>query len=117
MAGGIPPQFDLYVNGLKVGGTTSVTASHATGQWQTFTFTAPSGTTAHSKIELRYTNDKATGGDRNLFVDYIEVNGTRLEAETATYVRPGMTTITGTQAMNWAGNLIFNGPAAPSSRP
>ena len=29
-AGGIPPQFDLYVNGLKVGGTTSVTASHAT---------------------------------------------------------------------------------------
>ena len=108
-AGGIPPQFDLYVDGLKVGGTTSVTASHALGQWQTFTFTPPSGTTAHSKIELRYTNDKATGGDRNLFVDYIEVNGTRLEAESAIYVRPGMTTITGTQAMNWAGNLIFNG--------
>jgi hypothetical protein len=55
---------------------------------------SPSGTTALSKIELRYTNDQAAGGDRNLFVDYIEVNGTRLEAESAIYVRPGMTTET-----------------------
>src|SRR4051812_10261744 len=113
MAGGIPPQFDLYVSGQKVGATTSVTASHATGQWQTFTFMAPSGTTAHSKAELRYINDGTTGGDRNLIVDYIELNGTRLEAETATYLRSGMPTITGTQAMNWGGSLIFNGPVTP----
>ena len=113
IAGGIAPQFDLYVGGQKVGGTVSVTASHATGQWQTISFNAPSGTTAHSRIELRYINDQVSGGDRNLFVDHIEVNGTRIEAETATYVRPGMTTITGTEAMKWAGNLIFNGPAAP----
>jgi hypothetical protein len=96
MAGGIPPQFDLYVNGVKVGGTTQVTASHATGEWQTFKFTAPSGTTANSKIELRYTNNGTTTGDRNLIVDHIEVNGARLEAESATYLRPGMPTITGT---------------------
>ena len=83
IAGGIPPQFDLYVNGVKVGGTVSVTASHATGQWQTISFKAPSDTTSHSKIELRYINDKATSGDRDLFVDYIEVNGTRIEADRA----------------------------------
>ena len=116
IAGGIPPQFDLYVNGLKVGTTTTVTASHSTGQWQTLSFNAPSDTTSHSKIELRYINDQAAGGDRNLFVDYIEVNGSRIEAETGTYIRPGMTTITGTQSMNWAGSLIFNGPTV-SDRP
>ncbi|WP_037448917.1 carbohydrate-binding domain-containing protein [Skermanella stibiiresistens] len=110
-AGGVPPKFDLYVNGLKVGSSTSVTASHATGDWQTFSFTPPTGTTAGTKIELRYTNDSSASGDRNLFVDYIEVNGTRLEAEDATYVRSSLSTITGTQSMNWAGSLVFNGPA------
>ena len=113
IAGGIPPQFDLYVNGLKVGTTTTVTASHSIGQWQTLSFNVPSDTTSHSKIELRYINDQAAGGDRNLYVDYIEINGSRIEAETGTYIRPGMTTITGTQSMNWAGSLIFNGPTPP----
>jgi hypothetical protein len=113
-AGRTPPKFDLYVNDVKVGDTASVTASHAS-KWQTISFNAPLGITAHSKIELRYINDQNTkdqapGDYRDLFVDYIEVNGTRIEAETATYMRSGMTPITNTEWMPWAGSLIFNGP-------
>lgn len=109
VAGGVPPQFDLYVDGMKIGATTPVTASHANGQWQTYGFTPPSGTTAQSKIELRYTNDSSSQGDRNLYVDYIEVNGTRLQAEDAVYSRTGLTTITGAEALKWGGALVFNG--------
>ena len=100
---------------MKVGGTTAVTASHATGQWQTISF---NGAVRHHVAQQDRTalppTIRTSGGDRNLFVDYIEVNGSRIEAETATYFRPGMTTITGTQSMNWVGSLIFNGPISPS---
>jgi hypothetical protein len=109
--GGVGPQFDLYVNEHKVGSTVTVTASRSAGAWQTFSFTPPTGATSGSKFELRYLNDKASGGDRNLYVDYIELNGARLQAEDAAYVRPGMTTITDTQDMKWRGSLVFNDPS------
>ena len=62
-------------------------------------------------MAVQFTND-AYGGtsttDRNLYVDWIEVNGVQLPASDASYERPGMSTIDGQSAMAWAGSLVFD---------
>ncbi|HEX8031719.1 MAG TPA: carbohydrate-binding domain-containing protein, partial [Vicinamibacterales bacterium] len=77
------PQFTVSVDGTQVGGPYSVTASHSAGQWQDVTLTGNFGSGAHSVV-VNYINDVYDGvGDRNLYVDYLNMNGTRYEGEKA----------------------------------
>jgi aryl-phospho-beta-D-glucosidase BglC (GH1 family) len=76
------PEFALKVDG-KVIGTATVSASHASGEWQEIEFRAPADP---SKIEVVYLNDKYGGTaayDRNFYIDWIEVDGERFEGESA----------------------------------
>jgi endoglucanase len=76
------------VDGKQVGGTQTVTADHASGQWQDITLTGNFGTGAH-QIAVNFINDANdnTGGgdghDRNLYIDYIKYDGQTLQGEAA----------------------------------
>ena len=67
-------QFTIAIDGVKVGGTQTVTASHAAGQTQEFRFGGNWGAGPHS-IAISFIND-AWGGtsstDRNLYVNQVQ---------------------------------------------
>ena len=96
-------------------GEVDVTAVHASGEWQDFTFTR-AGLSSAAKIRIEYIND-ASGGtatkDRNLWIDHIEVNGTPLTPDHSIYER-GTKTQAGQSAMIWGGALVFNTSDLPA---
>lgn len=100
-AGAAPPKMALYVDGVQVGATISVTASHSAGQWQDITFQAR--LKGKSTIKVGFLNDD---GPTNLWVDSLSVNGQKLAPSAGTYTY-GSTTITGQSAMNWQGSLVW----------
>jgi hypothetical protein len=72
------PSFALMLDGRTLYPTNVVTADHADGAWQTFTYKGDfvaAGNMAY-KVGVRFTNDayKAGVGDRNLYVDEIVLN-------------------------------------------
>lgn len=72
-------QFNVFVDGHQVNtAPQSVTASHAAGQSQVFTYTGTFGAGAH-QVGISFIND-AWGGtpstDRNLYVDRVSMDGT-----------------------------------------
>ena len=87
----IVPEFDLYVDGAKVG---SRTVSHADAaafdrDFEAFVFQIDGP--APDSIGIRFTNDRGRapygpGEDVNLFIDRIEVDGRTFQAETDGYV-------------------------------
>ena len=79
------------------------------GDWQIVEFTLPGGT-SFDQLSIQYNNDAygGSGNDRNLWVDWVEINGVQLTADEATYVRPGKTTIAGQSGMAWNGSLVFD---------
>ena len=92
-AGGgfIAPEFDLYVDGAKIGSRTvsnaDATAFDRDFEAFTFQFEGP----APDSVGIRFTNDKARqpygpGNDVNLYVDRIEVDGRTFQAEADGYV-------------------------------
>ena len=82
----IDPELTVVVNG-EILGTQAVTADLFThdwayrGQWQTLTFTGEVATTDELIVEVYYANDSEGEGERNLFVDWVEADGTRRQAE------------------------------------
>lgn len=72
------PSFALVLDGQTLYPTNVVTADHAAGAWQTFTFKGDFVAADHTsyRVEVRFTNDayKAGVGDRNLYVDEIVLN-------------------------------------------
>ncbi len=103
------PQFQLLIDGQQVGTTQDVSAVHSAGDWQIVEFTLPGGT-SFDQLSIQYNNDAygGYGSDRNLWVDWVEINGVQLTADEATYVRPGKTTIAGQSGMAWNGSLNFD---------
>lgn len=105
------PQFRLYADGRQIGSTETVTADHGKGEWQTFKFTGDFGADGPDEVAIRFLND-AWGGssskDRNLYVDHIEIGGTRLEPQDAVYERSGGGTMAGQEKMSWNGSLVFD---------
>ena len=69
------PQFVVLVDGQQVGDVHSISSVHDSGQWEMVDVVVPD---AFSQLEIKYLND-AWGGshatDRNLWVDWIEING------------------------------------------
>ena len=113
-------KFNVYVDGKLMLEGQSVSAQHKLGQWQDVTVTGDFGVDGPSNVEIKFTND-AWGGnaskDRNLYVDYIDVNGQRFEAEDASYFR-GSKEIGGREDLRWNGSLKFDtSGAAPVNLP
>jgi hypothetical protein len=108
------PRFQLYVDGKAVGEVQTVSADHSAGEWQEFVFAGDFGDDGPGNVTVRFLNDAwggSEGKDRNLYVDSIEVNGQRYEAEDgslATYVRDGGKTLDGQEKMSWSGKLVFD---------
>lgn len=72
---GVGATMELWVNGTKVKTWTNVSTS-----WTTYSQNATLN--GNDKVEVVFTNDCYTGGyDRNLYVDYVVVNGTTIQAE------------------------------------
>ncbi len=92
--GAIPPQFEVFADGVSLGlrsitapveATSFNTQNDALFQDYAFAFSGP----APETVGIRYLNDGTTGGiNRNLYVDYIDVNGQRFESEAAGFFTP-----------------------------
>jgi beta-glucanase (GH16 family) len=69
------PQFQVFVDGTRVGETYTVSADHKAGDYETFNIDAGLKPGQHD-IEVRFINDAYDGvNDRNLYVASIEANG------------------------------------------
>jgi Ca2+-binding RTX toxin-like protein len=93
-------QFKVLVDGKQLGDVQTVTASHAAGQWQEVTLSGAIGSGAH-KVEVAYLNDLYGGSaaaDRNLYVDWISLNGSTSMSSAAATAAPTTTTATATAA-------------------
>ncbi len=103
------PHFQLLIDGQQVGATQTVSAAHSSGQWQIVEFSIP-GSVAFDELSVRFNNDAygGCGHDRNLYVDWVEINGVQLSSTDAIYERHGKTTIDGQSTMAWNGSLVFD---------
>jgi parallel beta-helix repeat protein len=101
------PNMALYVNGI-LEGQTLVTALHSANQWQTFTYNMMAPASLQS-IVVGFTNDLGgAGGDRNLYVKSITVNGVNYNSTQAAYTHWG-TTQAGQMMMYTTGTLTWTG--------
>ncbi len=105
------PLMQIYINGEAVGGVQKVTAEHSQGEWQLIQLSGDYGINGPESISVEFLNDRWDGPDkdRNLVVEYIEVNGQRYAPEQARYERAyGMSEIGGREKLAWSGKLTFN---------
>jgi hypothetical protein len=104
------PIMGLLVNGSQVSSST-VTAVHSSNQWQTFTYTVKLSGSLQN-VGVSFTNDASgTGGDRNLYVQSITVNGVKLVPSQGTYTHfgisgAGATILWTTGTLLWKASLI-----------
>lgn len=106
-----PPEFRVLVDGRQAGGLFAVAADFRKGEWEEISMTVPCGRSGPKRVEIEYLNDFSGGSwqtDRNLLVDYVEVDGVRFSPEDADYDRHWQDTIRGQQRMAWGGRLIFH---------
>ena len=104
------PQFKVYINGVQVGDTQTVSASNALGQTQNFTLTG--NFSAAQTVDVEFINDGATplGGDINLFVNSMTLDGQVYlpgDGEFNRYNSSGFLPGTGTGGLYWDGTLRF----------
>ena len=98
--------FTVSVDGKQVGGTFTATASHSSGQAQSFTINGTFGAGDHT-VGVDFLNDAWAGSaatDRNLYIDGITANGSNANQSAALMV-------SGTQTFN----IAINAPVAASA--
>ncbi|MCY2983755.1 MAG: Ig-like domain-containing protein, partial [Planctomycetota bacterium] len=117
-----PPRYEVWANGEKIStgvvdwATLDRIAAQGAGGFQELKLNVAPGQQL-SNVSVRFTNDAYEGKaatDRNMYVDAIEVNGKRFEAEgpSAKYHRGG-DEIRGQEGMYWSGTMSFNTSDAP----
>ncbi|HBJ34448.1 MAG TPA: hypothetical protein DDZ51_06725, partial [Planctomycetaceae bacterium] len=117
-----PPRYEIWANGEKIStgvvdwATLDRMAVQGANGFQELKFDVAPGQQL-SNVSVRFTNDAFEGKaatDRNMYVDAIEVNGKRFEAEgpNSSYFRGG-DQIRGQEGMFWSGTLSFNTSEAP----
>jgi hypothetical protein len=88
---GTDAQFTVNVDGQQLGDVQTVTAAHAAGQTQSFTFAGNYGPGPHN-VTVTFANDfiyPGVPGDRNLYVDGISYDGQIVsDTTTAIYQSP-----------------------------
>src|SRR5207245_318722 len=109
-------QFSVAVDGKNVG-TFTAHASHTAGQWEDVTLTGNFGASGPGKVDVTFLNDATSGAwpnDRNLYVDYVDVNGHVVQAET----QVGATASGSAAALYSNGTLSLNTTgSAPAAAP
>lgn len=83
-AAGQDAQFTVNVDGQQIGGRQTVTASHAGGQDETFTFLGNYGPGDHT-VTVTFANNflmPGESGDRNVYVDNVSYNGQTVSSST-----------------------------------
>jgi choice-of-anchor C domain-containing protein len=117
-----PPRYEVWANGVKIStgvvdwATIDRMAAQGAGGFHELKLDVAPGQQL-SNVSVRFTNDAYEGKaetDRNMYVDAIEVNGKRFEAEgpSAKYHRGG-DEIRGQEGMYWSGTMSFNTSDAP----
>lgn len=117
-----PPRYEVWANGEKIStgvvdwATIDRISAQGPGGFQELKLDVAPGQQLNN-VSVRFTNDAYEGKastDRNMYVDAIEVNGKRFEAEgpSAKYHRGG-DEIRGQETMAWSGTLSFNTSNAP----
>jgi beta-glucanase (GH16 family) len=103
-------QFVVLVDGRQVGGTQTVTASHAAGQWQDIPLTGSFGAGPHD-VAVNFVND-AWGGsaatDRNLYVQSLTLNGETIQGTSAVNNAANGHVVSGAAAMDINGTALFH---------
>ncbi|MCA9107300.1 MAG: hypothetical protein KDA83_17930, partial [Planctomycetales bacterium] len=104
------PQMRLWVNGEALDYVFTIDADQRAGEYETISLIGDYGLggPADVRVEFLYDAYEAGVGDRNLIVDYIDVNGTRFETDQATYMFRNGTTGAGQDGMYWSGALKFD---------
>jgi Ca2+-binding RTX toxin-like protein len=80
------PHFDIRVDGIEVASNRMTRAVHGDGQWGDVQLTGNFGADGPHKVAIHFTDDAYDGSvstDKNLYIDYIEINGKRYEGEAA----------------------------------
>jgi beta-glucanase (GH16 family) len=112
-------QFTVTVDGTAFGGTQTVTASHAAGQWQDIAIAGTLAAGPHT-IGVNFVND-AWGGtaatDRNMYVQSITVNGETLQGPSAqnTAANGGQASDPSAAVMDVNGTATFHSTGSSSS--
>ncbi|MCB0111200.1 MAG: hypothetical protein KDE53_35000, partial [Caldilineaceae bacterium] len=97
------PTMQLWVNGIL-----RQTWTINTSSWTDYTVTVP--LTGRDQIDVVFTNDySANGQDRNLYVDWIQVNGTTLQESVAVVDRGGGNSAFDGDNIVAGTNLYWNG--------
>ena len=89
-------QFTVSVDGTQIGGTQTVTASHAAGQTQTVNVEGDFGPGQHN-VAVDFLNDLyggTTSTDRNLYVDSASYDGTPAAGATLSLMSSGTQSLT-----------------------
>lgn len=78
-------EFELHIDGVAVANWTTTHVLDATRQFQTFSYSSPADVSL-DRIRIAFVNDgnTAAGGDRNLCVDGITLNGVKYDTESPT---------------------------------
>ena len=97
---------------LEVGGSNVKTWNNLGTSYANYTYSGYSGGT----IKVKFTNNQSSPCDRNLYVDYIEVCGTRIQSESASVVQTSDWTNGDKQVLFTDGNNNYGNPGCGSAR-
>jgi hypothetical protein len=116
------PHFNVAVDGKVVATNLAATAVRGNGQWADVKVNADLSPGPH-KISVTFTDD-AWGGtnatDKNLYVDYIEVNGTRYQGENFDSTSDSQAAAlysNGTVTFNTGSSTSSPAPTTPAPKP
>jgi hypothetical protein len=111
-------KFTVFVDGHQVGGTYTATASHSAGQWQDITLSGTFDNGPH-EIDINYINDASRGGrhggDRNLYVQSVTINGETVTHATSDTAANGITTKDGSTILAINGTAEFDSQGTTST--
>jgi hypothetical protein len=103
-------KFTVFVDGHQIGGTQTATVHHGSG-WQDITLAGTFDSGPHV-IDINYINDLYKGGrhggDRNLYVQSVTINGETVSHATSDTAANGMTTKDGSTILEINGTAEFD---------
>lgn len=105
---GVDAQFSLNVDGQQIGGPQTVSASHAAGQDQTFTFAGNFAPGPHN-VTVTFANNfiyPGVAGDRNVYVDGVSYDGQTVSNSTTPIYETPFFPPNSTEG-NVSGNAVF----------
>ncbi|MEO0331642.1 MAG: cellulase family glycosylhydrolase, partial [Bacteroidota bacterium] len=97
---------------LEVGGSNVKTWNNVSTSYSNYTYNGYTGGT----IKVKFTNDGNSGCDRNLYIDYIDVCGTRIQSESSSVVQTANWSNGDKQILFTNGNNNYGNPGCSGAR-